>query len=461
MRFPLLSFLLFLSAVMSHSADSTPLDQWIAREAVPFSPDSDETFDPVIDRMIGVLGDQVSLLGFGEALHGGEEILRLRNRLFQRLVEKHGYSAMAIESSFPRARLVNEYIHGRGPAKYQDLINTGFGHGFGQLEANRELVEWMRAYNLDPRHATKLSFYGFDIPSGRMGIASPRQVLAFAVDYLALADPARAESRRQSIEKLLGTDEQWENPSVYLDPSKSIALTPDAAALRLETEDLIAEIRSRRPALAGKSSEDAYREALRFAETARDLLNFHAAMGRRKAGQSPATVLGTRDALMADNLVYILDREKDRGKVMVFAHNSHLQRGLAIWPGQKYWGTDDPCEWWPAGALLAGTLGPRYAVIGSALGRSEENGIGEPEAGTIEARLAALGHTGVFVPTRGADFPGMAVRTGSVKNPTYVPVNANAGTNFDGIAFLLESGYQRGGPPLQTWEAKPAEPEGK
>lgn len=47
--------------------------------------------------------DPVELLGFGEALHGGEDILIFRNRLFQRLVEVHGYSAIAIESSFPRA----------------------------------------------------------------------------------------------------------------------------------------------------------------------------------------------------------------------------------------------------------------------------------------------------------------------------------------------------------------------
>ena len=40
----------------------------------------------------------------------------IRNRLFQRLVEAHGYSAIAIESSFSRAHGVNDYIVGRGPA---------------------------------------------------------------------------------------------------------------------------------------------------------------------------------------------------------------------------------------------------------------------------------------------------------------------------------------------------------
>ena len=122
------------------------------------------TFNAAVDKVIASLGDAVELLGFGEALHGGEEILILRNRLFQRLVEAHGYSAIAIESSFPRARVVNEYVAGRGPASYEEVQEAGFSHGFGQLDANRELVEWMRQYNADPSHRVKLQFYGFDSP---------------------------------------------------------------------------------------------------------------------------------------------------------------------------------------------------------------------------------------------------------------------------------------------------------
>ena len=88
------------------------LDEWIAREAIPFSVDSPKIFKAVVDTVMASLGDTVELLGFGEALHGGEDILILRNRLFQRLVEAHGYRAIAIESSFPRARFVNEYVAG-------------------------------------------------------------------------------------------------------------------------------------------------------------------------------------------------------------------------------------------------------------------------------------------------------------------------------------------------------------
>ena len=90
------------------------LDDWRARETTPFSVDSPTTFNAAVDKVVASLDNAVELLGFGEALHGGEDILILRNRLFQRLVEAHGYSAIAIESSFPRARVVNEYVSGRG-----------------------------------------------------------------------------------------------------------------------------------------------------------------------------------------------------------------------------------------------------------------------------------------------------------------------------------------------------------
>src|SRR4051812_18493891 len=149
------------------------LDDWISQEAIGFSVDSPESFNAAIDRVLASLGERVELLGFGEALHGGEDILMLRNRLFQRLVESHGYSAIAIESSFPRAHLVNEYLVGRGPDSYEAVKDTGFSPGFGNLEANRELVEWIRAYNADPTHSLKLRFYGFDSPTEMMYTESP------------------------------------------------------------------------------------------------------------------------------------------------------------------------------------------------------------------------------------------------------------------------------------------------
>src|SRR5579872_5001761 len=180
------------------------LDDWIAHEAIPFSLASRPDFNAAVDQVIGAPGDSVALLGFGEALHGGKELLVLRNQLFQRLVEAHGYSAIAIESSFPQGTIVNEYVLGHSPASYEAVQETGFSHGFGKFEANRELVEWMRHYNADPAHHRKLQFYGFDSPTDVPSTDSPRQTLHFVLDYLSERDEALAQEYRSRIEPLLG-----------------------------------------------------------------------------------------------------------------------------------------------------------------------------------------------------------------------------------------------------------------
>jgi len=359
------------------------LDDWIRDESIPFSLDSPETLNKAIDKLIASLDPSVELLGFGEALHGGEEILHLRNRIFQRLAEEHGYSAIAIESSFPRGRAVNEYVSCGGSEPYDAVRETGFSHSFGRLEANRELVEWMRAYNSDPSREVKLRFYGFDSPTEMTFSDSPSHVLHLVLDYLESIDVPSGRARRKRIDLLLGEDSGWENPAAMIDPSQSVGLSPEATALRIETEDLISELLVRRPELVARGGVSRYQEAVHYARVARQLLNYHAILAR----DSPDRIvlaLGLRDAMMAENLEYIVSRERGRGKVLIYAHNSHLRRSKAEWQlGPHH------LQWWPAGAHLSEIFGLLYAVIGTAVGVSEANGIGEPETGTLEARLAA------------------------------------------------------------------------
>lgn len=437
---------------MSHPIPTyATLDDWIARAATPFASDAPHTFSIAVDMMMASLGDKVELLGLGEALHGGEDILALRNLLFQYLVTAYGYSAIAIESSFPRSPIVNEYISGRGPTSYGAVQDSGFSHGFGHLDANQELVEWMRRYNADPTHTLKLRFYGFDSPTEMTGSESPRQVLSFVLDYLASLDPDSAQEHRQRIDHLLGQDADWENPAAMFDPTQAVGLSPTAGALRLETEDLISELAERRPELVARSDQNRYLEALHYASMARQFLNYHAVLART-SNDRITRGLGIRDMTMADNLAYIVSRERGRGKVLVFAHNSHLKRGRAEWQLGP-----DLHAWWPAGAHLATIFGPAYAVIGSAVGVSEANGIGQPEAGTLEAHLTADSGTGCFIPThQGQGLPAelstLPTRSGSVKNLSYFALTPQSLTDFDWLAVLDTTTYTRGAPPLQQWD---------
>jgi erythromycin esterase-like protein len=417
----------------------TTLDDWIAHEAIPCSLASRPDFNAAVDQVIDSLGGEVALLGFGEALHGGEELLVLRNQLFQRLVEAHGYSAIAIESSFPRGSIVNEYVLGRGPASYEALQETGFSRRFGTFEANHELVEWMRHYNADPAHPTKLQFYGFDSPTDIIA-ESPRQTLHFALDYLSERDKALGQEYRKRIDPLLGQDAAWENPAAALDPTQAIGRSPEATALRIEIEELIAELRVRRPELVAKSDESRYREAIHYAVVAQQLLHYHATLAQ-PSEQRQARLLGIRAAMMAENLAYIVSREQGRGNVLVFAHNTHLKRGKVQWGNETV-------TWWPAGSHLHERFGRRYAVIGSAVGSSSANGIGQPEAGTLEARFTSAPGPVRFIPTnQGQGLPAeemaaLPIRSGSQKNRSYMGLlGTQSFTDFDWFAVLDTTAY--------------------
>lgn len=434
------------------SAVHSSLDEWIARDGIRFALDTTSSLDSATDRVIADLGPEVELLALGEALHGSEEILLIRNRMLERLVEKHGYSAVVIEVTSPQARVINEYVLGQREAS-DSKVQEWLGNGFGLLEANCELVEWLRQYNADPSHPTKLHFYGFDLPLGQGGLASPSQVLDIALDYLESVDSARGKAHRERIAPLVGDLSEWERPAAMFDPAQSIGLTPKATELRIATLDLITDLRIRRPEYATRSDPLVYADALYHAELSRKLLDAHAALAKPGAY---ATMLGLRDLIMADNLQHFVASERGRGKVLVFAATGHLKRGTVQWhlpPG------DDVKEWWPAGSQLTQAMGSRYAVIGMALGSSEANGIAAPEPGTLEARLAAAGGS-MFVPThRGKGLPAPEIQTaparsGSTLNPTYYWLTPESFSDFEWLVFLESTTYPRGGPSLTNWNAE-------
>ena len=319
--------------------------------------------------------------------------------------------------------------------------DTGWSHDFGKFEANRELVEWMRHYNTDPAHQMKIQFYGFDSPTD-MITDSPRQTLYVALDYLSSVDGGSSQEYRNRIDPLLGQDAAWENPVAALDPTQAIGQSPAATTLRIETEELISELRVRRPELVAKSDEGHYQEAVHSAVLARQLLNYHATLAQTTEKRQ-ARLLGIRAAMMAENLAYIVSREQGCGNVLVFAHNSHLKRGKVQWQ----WG-NETMTWWPVGSHLHELFGRRYAVIGSAIGESPANGIGQPEAGTLEALLTSAHGPACFIPThQGLGLPAeeiaaLPIRSGSKKNGSYVELlNAQSFTDFDWFAVLDMATY--------------------
>jgi hypothetical protein len=287
-----------------------------------------------------------------------------------------------------------------------------------------------------------------DSPTEMTGTDSPRQGLLFLLDYLDLIGDENGKARHERIEALIGMDADWENPSALMDASKSVGLSKSAISLRIETEDLITELKVRCPELIKASNKDRYREALQYASVVRQLLNYHAEMARDTKRRT-SNLLGIRDAMIADNLVYAASCEQGRGKVLVFAHNQHLKRTNVQWKLGP-----DLIDWTPAGAHLSSLYGSQYVIIGAGLGISEDNGIGEPEDGTLEALLTSKLDSAMFIPTNkvqerfSSEISSLPTRSGSTKNGSYFPFTPESFIDFDWLAILKSTGYTRGALPL-------------
>jgi erythromycin esterase len=421
---------------MSSQTTTYPtLKAWIAAESFDWSLDDDASIGGAVDSLLATLGDSVQVLGWGEPTHQVEGFLELRNRVFQHLVEHHGYTAIAIESSYPRGRLANDYVQGLGEVTLDDALTRGVSHGFGERQANRELLAWMRVYSAE--HSDRpLRFEGFDAPTEMMYSDSPRQLLEAVLEYLDHASYPNAAELRSRYHKLLGDDAVWENPQANFDPTKSIGLSPEAKQLVIEVRELSEALRAQSELLISKATEELYEAATHDLHLAGQLLTYHAAVATPSDNRL-AELLGQRDRMMADNLLYIARSEQPRGgKVLAFAHNSHLKLREAEWR----WG-DQRLAWLPAGHHVRATMGTAYQVVGIGAGTLAAYGLGEPEPGTLEALLTSDG-TSRFVSTdAGTRVPGEHIESLPTRtaDPRYFPFTRDSLQDFDAIGVLAEA----------------------
>jgi erythromycin esterase-like protein len=330
------------------------------------------------------------LLALGEPTHGEDVLLEVRNDLFRRLVEQHGYRTITIESDCMMGLLVDDYVRS-GSGTLDEAMAGGISHGWGASPANRELVRWMRAYNDGRPEPEKVRFAGFDGPLEMAAAASPRQSLTALHGYLAAhLDAELLPCSDDTLDRLLGADERWSEPAAMRDPSRSVGRTPEAGQLRLLAEDLVALLGTQTPHLIAASTRDGWDRARLYGRTATGLLRYHHAM----AGTSPARLerlLAARASMMAANLLAVAEQ----GPALVYAHNGHLQRDRST---MRMGGR--PLHWWSAGAIVGARLGAEYAFLATALGTIRHHGVQTPPPDTLEGLLYALPQDRYVVDTR-------------------------------------------------------------
>ncbi|GAA4602829.1 erythromycin esterase-like protein [Actinoplanes octamycinicus] len=364
------------------------------------------------------------VLALGEPTHGEDVLLEVRNELFRQLVEDAGYRTIALESDCLRGLLVDDHVRTEA-GTLDEVMEHGFSHGFGRSPANRELVRWMRAHNERRPAAEQVRFAGFDGPLETAFAASPRQALTRLHAHLAeRVDAELLPCTAATLDELLGDDDRWTDPAAMMDPARSVGRTPEAVRLRLLADDLVALL----DATPGADTE----LARLHGRTATGLLRYHYWFADSSPGRLP-WVLSVRAAMMAANLLALAER----GPVLAFANNGHLQRHRS---GMNLGGRE--VAWWSAGAMVSARLGTDYAFVATAVGAIRHRGIDVPPPDTVEGMLyAEPGDWRLVDPRRlgGSPVPRVSPWFG------YTPLDPAHLTGHDAIVFVRDV------PEGETW----------
>ncbi|MFB7368610.1 erythromycin esterase family protein [Streptomyces sp. NPDC056222] len=330
--------------------------------------------------VMGLLPVRPRLLALGEPTHGEDTLLDVRNALFRQLVEEEGYRTITIESGCLAGLIVDDHVTS-GAGTLDEVMERGFTHGFGASAANRELVRWMREYNVGRQPSEQLRFAGFDGPLEITGAESPRQALIALHDCLAAGvDADLLPCTADTLDRLLGADDRWADSAAMMDPARSVGQSAEAKELRLLADDLVALLDEQTPHLITTTSREEWDRARLYGRTATGLLRYHHWMADTSPSRM-ARLVGLRGLMMADNLLALAER----GPALVFAHNGHLQRNKSTMRLG-----DLRLEWWSAGAIVNSSLGEGYAFLATALGTIRHQGVDTPPPDTVEGLLYAL-----------------------------------------------------------------------
>lgn len=258
--------------------------------------------------------EKTKIVALGEASHGNVEFQQLKLSLFQNLVENEGIRAFALEGDYGGCEYVNRYIHGGEGTARQAAAAIGFA--IYRTDEMADLISYMRKYNETAKDGDDLRFYGFDM-----------QRWSYNLQYLIEACE-KAGIDVTELKKLEDTEEQHSEYDVE------------------QQSKVITEIKEE----LQKSDVKDIAQADHLADTLLQNISFGKVFNSALEGNA------LRDKLMAENVMWILSMEEQRGNSCIFisGHNGHIERS-------GNYGTDNRVM----GNILSDELGEGYFAIGT------------------------------------------------------------------------------------------------
>jgi erythromycin esterase len=102
------------------------------------------------------------IVGLGEATHGSAEFFKAKHRIFEYLVENHGFKIFAIEADFGESLFINEAVLNSDRVAIDRVMKEKMLFWTWRTREVREFLYWMCDYNLGKAPEKKVQYWGVD-----------------------------------------------------------------------------------------------------------------------------------------------------------------------------------------------------------------------------------------------------------------------------------------------------------
>jgi protein-L-isoaspartate(D-aspartate) O-methyltransferase len=275
------------------------LTKAIAASCEKFEAIDSAELEPLLRR----IGDARVVL-LGEATHGSSEFYRMRERISRELIERKGFSFIAIEGDWPDAARIDHYVRHAETPPSEWTAFARFPTWMWRNQEVRNFVDWLRARNADVEADKRVAFHGLDLYSLFNSIRS-------VLNYLDDVDPQTARVARQRY----GCLTPWQSdPATY----GHAALTRNYQTCEREVVSMLTDLMQKRRAYAEHDGER-FLDAVQNARLIANAERYYRIMyyGSRASWN-------LRDSHMFETLQTLLNFHGPESKVIVWAHNSHV-----------------------------------------------------------------------------------------------------------------------------------------
>lgn len=259
------------------------------------------------------IGDARVVL-IGEASHGTSEFYRMRARITRELIERHGFTMVAIEGDWPDAAQIHRWARGVSPDG-QPPPFTRFPTWMWRNRETADFLAWLREWNAARPPEERAGFHGLDLYSLYTSIDS-------VLGYLDKVDPDAARVARERY----GCLTPWQrDPATY----GRAVVTGRYRLCEDEVVAMLKDLLDRRLDYVAADGEH-YLDAVQNARLVADAERYYRIMYR--GGHDSWNL---RDRHMFDTLRLLLAWHGPEARAVVWAHNSHVGNAEATEMGTQ------------------------------------------------------------------------------------------------------------------------------